>query len=92
MKQFIKIGKERIKLSNIKHYSVKEEKKKSDSIFERIDNARYIPTWGDKVISILTVPTVTYLYITTYQGDNYKFYDHEINLSQVVKEIDMCLT
>lgn len=90
MKQFIKIGKERIKLSNIKHYGVERHEKENDSLSERIDNASYGYSLLDKVDSFLTMPTVTieYLYITTYQGDNYKFYRNEINLRQIVDELD----
>lgn len=94
IKQFIKIGKERIKLSNIKHYGVEKYKEENDSIVERIDNASYEYSFLDKVNSFLTTPTVTirYLYITTYQGDNYKFYDHEINFSDIVEELDAHFT
>jgi cold shock CspA family protein len=95
IKQFIKIGKERMKMSNIKHYGVETYKEeKNDNIFERIDNASYEYSFLDKVNSFLTTPTVTirYLYITTYQGDNYKFYDHEINLPQTVEELDAHFT
>lgn len=32
-----------------------------------------------------------YLYITTYQNDNYKFYENEIDIDEVMKKIDECL-
>lgn len=32
-----------------------------------------------------------YLYITTYQNDNFKFYEDEVNIAQVMSNIDSCL-
>lgn len=32
-----------------------------------------------------------YLYITTFQNDNFKFYDDEIDVEQILKKIDDCL-
>lgn len=94
IKMFIKIGEERIKLSNVKHYGVEKYKINNDSISNRIENASYLASFSDRLSAFLEMPTETikYLYITTYQGDNYKFYDHEINFNQIIEELDTYFT
>jgi hypothetical protein len=89
---FIKIGEGRIKRSNIKNYGVgKEERTRENSLMDRIDNMEYEDGVLNKVSAFLEDKKryfVKYLYITTYQNDNFKFYESEVDIDAIIKQLD----
>lgn len=91
--QFISIGDERIKLSNIKHYGVHEETEEVP-LYERFEEAGYQYGFLDKLSKFIDYSTKSSytLYITTYQGDNYRYHHSEIDINETMKKLDSYLT
>lgn len=74
--RFIIIGNERIKISNVKHYGVKRESWGSGHPLTLVAGA------------LLGKEDRKYLYLTTYQGDNFTFSDRKIDVDAVMAELD----
>ncbi|MEI6270020.1 MAG: hypothetical protein WCP01_14170 [Methylococcaceae bacterium] len=85
--EFITIGETRIKRSNIKSFGVCHSEEKKIRTYghpalmiglalKRKLNGQDFFEWGKR-----------YLYVTTYQNDNYKFYDTQVNIDVVIKEL-----
>lgn len=78
---FIVIGDTRIKVSNIKSYGISSK-----------DHG--IPEWNcdkTKITGMISIHDYNYLYITTYQNDNYTFTDKEIDIYKKCLELDEIL-
>mgnify|MGYP001763218456 CR=1 FL=1 len=78
-KKFITIGSTRLKLSNIKQYGIGRRPWVSTHPLVQI------------YALIKKKEGKQYIYITTYQGDNYTFTEDEIDVPKVFKELDSYL-
>lgn len=85
---FVKIGETRIKKSNIKNYGISIEDKKGEFIVTEpsgvIEALMYL--WNPKPFKEQV--RVKYLYVTTFQGDNYKFYEDEVDIQSIIEILD----
>ena len=91
--RFVKIGDTRIKASNIKSFGVAYEKQQGAShpiswIVAGIREKRDFGSFFDGVKGSISPSDRKYLYVTTYQNDNYEFYSSEINISETMKELE----
>ena len=77
--EFILVGKSRICCSNIKHYGVTKEKQRK---IEKI-NFFNLFSFPRAVIRDARV-----LFITTYQGDNFRFSEFDMDIDSVLNKLD----
>lgn len=85
---FITIGTTRIKKSNIKTFGIGVGQKEPSGLFGVIDGW----TSGNGFWGALSDGYIgskyKYLYVTTYQGDNYQFKESEIDLDESLAELE----
>jgi len=97
---YIIIEEHRIKRSNIKAFGVSvqagiEKKLSSKSIPEVVAHAikekfsgRSFWRGYTSALYIPSIPSMRYLYIKTYQNDNYQFFENQINIDEVMKDLE----
>jgi len=96
---FIKIGSTRIKRSSIKSFGTSTEEREEAALTTSLRFALGLgygiraKIKGDEFIDTFKqIQSVgkykRYLYITTYQNDDYKFYEDEVNIEQIIKQIE----
>jgi hypothetical protein len=95
-KEFIKVGETRIKRSNIKSFGIASDdanpnKKPNNlplmsaiSTFFEYGNFSDGKMFGEQELQ----ESRKYLYITTYQGDNYKFYASDFDIRSPLKDLE----
>ena len=91
--KFIKIGSDRIRKSNIKSFGTSSYKVEEDDVYLNDDS--FPALFYNIFIRIVSIgkikKTVRYVYITTYQNDNYRFTDKEVNVDEVIEMLkDNC--
>jgi hypothetical protein len=94
-KSFININGIRIKVSNIKNYGVSSridqiEVDVETNMLEDSVNLLTLLSIGGKAFPNIKKKDkkVKYLYLTTYQKDNYTWDEDEINIEKVLSELD----
>ncbi|MEQ8153026.1 MAG: cold shock domain-containing protein [Smithellaceae bacterium] len=99
-KKFINICGTRIKLSNIKQYGISSRsvtetykiKHEADGFLENTADLLGFLTSGETIFSRTETKNedkiIRYLYVKTYQGDNYTWDENETNINTVLKELD----
>jgi len=87
MSDFVQIGDVRIKRSNIASFGVATREKN----FNNLNLWGAVILWGiskvSKTVEQKLQPT-KYLYITTYQKDNYTFTENEIDISATLADLE----
>ena len=66
----------------------KEELNNWDSVVSWVKPSNAPVTWTYRADKIFFVKETKYLYITTYQNDNFKFFEDMIDVNQKLNEID----
>lgn len=86
---FIKIGDTRIKKSNIKNYGISIE---TTSTIKKEPGSFLGFALGVIGLGLATETeektSKRYLYITTYQNDNYKFYENDTDIDSIITLLD----
>ncbi len=90
---YIKIAETRIKKSNIKNFGVGYEKQSGNPspvawLISGIKEKSDFGDFFDGVKQSMSPPDKKYLYITTYQNDNYKFYSNQISINKILEELE----
>ena len=90
---FITIGNTRIRKSNIKNFGVNTGRVGgSSNLFDGVAGAVFGAVSGKGLASgfsdSLLGKEVEYLYVTTYQNDNYTFSAKEIDIQKALKELE----
>ncbi|UQV24936.1 hypothetical protein [Vibrio sp. J383] len=83
--QFIAINGTRIKRSNIKSFGISSRKKNDSGLFGGLKG---LETGEGFWNGFLGMRTINYLYVTTFQNDNYQFTENEIDIKSVIKELE----
>lgn len=86
--KFIKIGSDSIRKSNIKSFGVSsyEVEENDEDWADYTSNRALFYSLFKYVINKGKIKkTVRYVYITTYQNDNYRFTDKEIDVNKVIE-------
>ena len=86
--QFIVIGSTRIKKSNIKNFGVNTKTVDGSGPIGAIVAFCSGKSFTDSVSDGFLPKKIKYLYITTYQNDNYTFTEKEININNTLKELE----
>lgn len=82
---FITIGSVRIKKSNIKTFGVSTKKRYERGLGGALRSLQEGESFLD---GFFGNRTESYLFVTTYQGDNYRFSEREISIEQTTKELE----
>jgi hypothetical protein len=90
---YIKIGDTRIKIENIKTFGTSIDKTKGSPvppylIYMGIKEVLNSGKFFEGVKKGYNPPDREYLFVTTYQNDNYKFYSDEINIKETLEELE----
>jgi hypothetical protein len=90
---FITISNTRIKRSNIKSFGTSSERRegKTDAISllgSGIQNKRAGGSFFSGVKDSILPSPRKYLYVTTYQDDDHRFYSNEIDINEVLNELE----
>lgn len=88
MSQFIVIGSIRIKKSNIKEFGRQTYKDDPSGLFGSISSWAAGKGFLNAVAHGVSGEKKQYLYVTTYQGDNHRFFEHEVNFNETLKELE----
>jgi hypothetical protein len=86
---YITIGETRIKKSNIKTFGISQYQPKRmnadrlvNGIVEMFKGGGFSNGFSENH------PSIRYLYVTTYQNDNYQFFENKINIDEVIKMLE----
>jgi len=87
---YITIGETRIKKSNIKTFGISYQNAPKPINADRLLSGIGEMFSGGSFSNGYSrnPPSKRYLYVTTYQNDNYKFFENEINIDEVVKVLE----
>lgn len=89
MKQeFIQIGNTRIKRSNIKSFGTGHSKIEGHGLATSLKQWSKGSGFFDGLIRGYSTTTLKYLFVTTYQNDNYKFSEEEIDIDEVLRQLE----
>lgn len=87
-KEFIQIGATRIKRSNIKTFGTSHSKVEGQGMVTAINKWSKGVGFFEGIKQGYSTTNVRYLFITTYQNDNYKFFESEIDIDETLKMLE----
>lgn len=88
---FIRIGNVNFKVSNIKEFGTATESRKyNPSLSEAVENLTDRLTGFGFMSDVRrhSGENISYLYVKTYQNENYRFYANEINIDEAMKRLN----
>jgi hypothetical protein len=83
--KFININGTRIIKSNIKNFGVTLKEKNEQGLFAGLTS---MINGNGFLKSYLGIEKIKYLYVTTYQNDNFEFTQNQIDIESVIKELE----
>lgn len=86
--EFIQIGNTRIKRSNIKSFGTSLSKTDGKGFATCRKQWSKGSSFLDGLIEGYLTVTLKYLFVTTYQNDNYKFSEDEIDIDEALKQLE----